>query len=170
MMRKALATLAAVLLIGTAAADTYKCTVPTDQVLNVRVQPSKKAATDGRRLFRGDTVDGTILAGGKWISYKDDGVTVYASSQYMELVLDVDCYVVGDGRLRWRKSPGGKVGGYYKPGDAVTCYGIAHDKDGGRWAKIGTSKYDKNPRYVSLDYLQDDNGDCLADLYVEVSK
>lgn len=165
-MKKFLALLLCLIVCSAGQAETYKCTVPQGETANVRLSPSKKARTEGKRIFSGDKIEGRYTDDKLWIQFVDsEGDTVYVMSKYMELVAELECTVIGNGRLRWRKSPNGKVGGYYSPGDTVTVYGIVTDAGGTLWGRIAPSKWAIGGRYVSLQYLADQGGNVLSDIY-----
>lgn len=154
-----------ILLTGTAAGETFRCTVSDGETVNVRSSPSTKASTGGRRLFSGDTVEGNLLDDNKWIVFKDaDGEIGYVMSKYMEIAYVAMCTVSANGRVRWRKTPGGKTGGYYQPDDTVYVQGIRLDSSGTYWART-TDGNSKQNRYVSLDYLVTQDGTLLSELY-----
>lgn len=151
--------------ISTAFADTYRCMVDSGESLNVRSAPSKKARTDGRRLFSGSKIEGTWTEDHKWVAFVQDGETVYAMSRYLELQCEEECTVIGGGRLRWRKTPGGKVSGYLQPGDDVVVYGIVADSSGNLWARVAESKWAIGGKYVSLAFLATADGRTLDERY-----
>lgn len=164
-MKKLVCVLAAILIAGSAAAETYRCTVDEGETVNVRYKPSSKSSTGGRRLYHGSTIDGDMTEDGKWICWTDDdGDPAYVMSKYMEIAYSARCTVAANGRVRWRKTPGGKTGGYYQPDDTVYVNGIRWDKDGTPWARTsdGTTTKDK---YVSLEYLVNGEGVLLSELY-----
>lgn len=147
-------------------AETFRCTIAQGQTVNVRNRPSTKAATHGKRLYAGSEISGNIYDDGKWIQYKDDeGEDCYVSSKYAEMVVTEKVTVIGNGRLKWRKTPGGKAGGYYHPGDTLIVWGIAFDKDGGMWARTAESRWALGGRYISLDYLETEDGKTLSEIY-----
>lgn len=153
-----------VLVCRIALAETYRCIVESGQTVNVRTKPSTKASTGGRRLYSGSTIEGDLTENRQWIYFTDEnGEPAYVMSKYMEIPYVAMCTVSANGRVRWRKTPGGKTGGYYQPDDTVYVNGIRLDSKGVWWADTADDSGHKH-RFVSLDYLVHD-GTLLSDVY-----
>lgn len=147
-------------------AETFRCTVSQGETVNVRSAPSTKASTGGKRLYSGNTVNGTFTQGGTWIEYLDDNHEYcYVMAKYMEIDYTGRCTISANGRVRWRKTPGGKTGGWYQPDDEVFVWGIAVDSKGNLWGRIAEGKWALGGHYVSLDYIADNDGKLLSELY-----
>ena len=147
-----------------ALAETYRCIVESGQTVNVRAKPSTKASTGGRRLYSGSTIDGDLTEDRQWIHFLDDeGNDAYVMSKYMEIPYVAMCTVSANGRVRWRKTPGGKTGGFFQPDDTVYVNGLRLDSKGVWWADTADDSGHKH-RFVSLDYLVHD-GTLLSDVY-----
>lgn len=136
-----------------AKAETWVPAVSSEGTVNVRLEPSRTGKLDDTRLSVFDRIEGDLMDDGKWIVFRnEDGEKRYVMAKYMEMQLTEAYTVSGNGRVKWRKSPGGKRGGWYQPGDTVTVLGIRMDGQGNAWARIGENKY------ISCDYLRDKNG------------
>ena len=137
-----------VLLWGQAAlADTFTCIVPEGQYVNVRKQPSAKAATWGV-MRTGETIeaDPSDIRNG-FFSFTFMGNEAYVSVRYFEIPESRNYTVTANGRVRVRKSPGGDACGFVQPGDTVRVRGWRRAADGSLWARC------PGPKYISAAYL-----------------
>lgn len=130
--------------LETAAAETMTCMVERGHYVNVRTGPTESASSNGRKIHGGDEIEVISVSDG-WITIDWRGVNAYVSAIYFEAPVDADYEVSANGRVRWRKAPGGAVGGYYQPGEIVHVDGYRYG-DGATWARIGD-------RYVDMAYL-----------------
>lgn len=129
-----------------AAAETMTCTVGKGHYVNVRTAPTTSAAANGRKVHGGDEIEVISVTDNGWIAIDWNGVTAYVQARYFEARSGIDYTVEANGRVRWRKTPAGEVGGYYRPGEVVTVDAYTYGADGGMWGRIGN-------RYVSMDFL-----------------
>ena len=114
------------------AGKTLYVTVAPGSTLNARLAP-----VDGEiaaRYDRGDTVDVLSTADG-WAAIDHAGDTLYCSLMYLSDIPPMEepelRRVVGNGRVRVRKSPDGEAVGWVHPGDRVQVSGWV---DG--WARV----------------------------------
>lgn len=83
--------------------------LPDSQLLNVRKQAKKTASAWGTQ--RGGTQLYVTELNGAWATVDYDGETGYVLVSYLEIIADVDCVVVSDGRVRIREKPGRQARG-----------------------------------------------------------
>ena len=94
-----------------ASGETLTCIVREGQYVNVRNQPSSRAAAWGV-LHTDDVIEtdpDEIKNGFFKTTYKDR--TAYVSVKYFEIAVGEDFVVEANGRVRMRKSPGGSADG-----------------------------------------------------------
>ena len=138
----------ALLLPACALAETFTCTVAEGQYVNVRKQPSTRAASWGV-LHAGDTIEadpGDIRSGFYKTTFM--GREAYVSIHYFEIADGRDYTVSANGRVRIRQSPGGKAQGFISPGAAVRVRAWRYAEDGSLWARC------PGPKYIAAEYLQ----------------
>ena len=130
-----------------AAGETLSCIVREGQYVNVRNQPSSSAAAWGV-LHTGDLIDtnpSDIKNGFFKTTYQ--GHTAYVSVKYFEIAVQQDFVIEANGRVRMRKSPGGKSSGFIQPGARVHVIAWQYGADGGKWGRCAGGSY------ISADYL-----------------
>ena len=130
-----------------ASGETLTCIVREGQYVNVRNQPSSRAAAWGV-LHTDDVIEtdpDEIKNGFFKTTYKDR--TAYVSVKYFEIAVGEDFVVEANGRVRMRKSPGGSADGFIKPGTRVHVIAWQYGADGSRWARCAGGSY------ISADYL-----------------
>lgn len=135
------------LLAGAACADTFTCIVPDGQYVNVRKQPSSKAATWGV-MRTGETIEADpseIRSGFFKTTFMEH--EAYVSVKYFEIEDAGDYTVAANGRVRVRKSPGGDACGFIQPGETVRVRAWRRAADGSLWARC------PGPKYISAAYL-----------------
>ena len=145
--RLAAALLLMLAVTGAACADTFTCIVPEGQYVNVRKQPSGKAATWGV-MRTGETIEADpseIRNGFFKFTFMDR--EAYVSVRYFEIEESRDYTVSANGRVRVRKSPGGEACGFVQPGDTVRVRAWQRASDGSLWARC------PGPKYISAAYL-----------------
>ena len=145
--RLAAALLRMLAVTGAACADTFTCIVPEGQYVNVRKQPSGKAATWGV-MRTGETIEADpseIRNGFFKFTFMDR--EAYVSVRYFEIEESRDYTVSANGRVRVRKSPGGEACGFVQPGDTVRVRAWQRASDGSLWARC------PGPKYISAAYL-----------------
>ena len=132
---------------GAACADTFTCIVPDGQYVNVRKQPSGKAATWGV-MRTGETIeaDPSEIRNG-FLRFTFLGHEAYASVRYFEIEESRDYTVSANGRVRVRKTPVGDASGFIKPGETVRVRAWRRAADGSLWARC------PGPKYISAAYL-----------------
>ena len=124
-----------------AAAEKLVCIVREGQYVNVRNQPSARAAAWGS-LHTGDTIDTNPLEirnGFFKTTYKEH--EAYVSVDYFEIAEGTDYTVSANGRVRMRKSPAGSASGFIQPGTRVHVIAWRYAKDGTRWARCTGGSY-----------------------------
>ena len=134
-------------LSAAASGETLTCIVPDGQYVNVRNQPSSRAAAWGV-LHTGDIIEtnpAEIRNGFFKTTYKDH--TAYVSVKYFEIAVGEDFVIQANGRVRMRKSPGGNANGFIKPGTRVHVIAWQYGSDGAKWARCAGGSY------ISADYL-----------------
>lgn len=139
--------LSLILLSAAACADTFTCIVPDGQYVNVRKQPSSKAATWGV-MRAGETIEADpaeIRSGFFKTTFMEH--EAYVSVRYFEIEENRDYTVSANGRVRVRKSPGGDACGFVQPGETVRVRAWQRAADGSLWARC------PGPKYVSAAYL-----------------
>ena len=114
--------------------------------LNARFAPGGEVIA---QLADGEAVDVQSISGG-WAAIIHGGDTLYVSADYLT---DADkptgdYKVTANGRVRVRKTPGGKVIGYRHNGDRVTVMRWATADDGTSWGCTADG-------YISADCLED---------------
>ena len=135
------------LITGSALADTFTCIVPDGQYVNVRKQPSSKAATWGV-MRTGETIEADpaeIRSGFFKFTFMEH--EAYVSVRYFEIEENRDYTVQANGRVRVRKTPGGDASGFIKPGETVRVRAWRRAADGSLWARC------PGPKYISAAYL-----------------
>lgn len=136
---------------GAALADTFTCIVPEGQYVNVRKQPSAKAASWGI-MHTGETIEADpaqIRSGFFKFTFMDH--EAYVSVRYFEIEEDRNYTVTANGRVRLRKTPGGEAAGFIKPGETVRVRAWRRAEDGSLWARC------PGPKYISAAYLVPEN-------------
>ena len=132
---------------SSASGETLTCIVREGQYVNVRNQPSSRAAAWG--VLHTDDIIETLPAeiqnGFFKTTYKDR--TAYVSVRYFEIAVGEDFVVEANGRVRMRKSPGGSADGFIKPGTRVHVIAWRYDTQGNKWARCAGGSY------ISADYL-----------------
>ena len=130
------------LFLSTAASgETLTCIVPDGQYVNVRNQPSSRAAAWGV-LHTGDIIEtnpAEIRNGFFKTTYKDH--TAYVCVKYFEIAVGEDFVIQANGRVRMRKSPGGSANGFIKPGTRVHVIAWQYGTDGAKWARCAGGSY-----------------------------
>ena len=132
---------------GAACADTFTSIVPDGQYVNVRKQPSGKAATWGV-MRTGETIEADpaeIRSGFFRFTFMEH--EAYVSVRYFEIEENRDYTVQANGRVRVRKTPGGDASGFIKPGETVRVRAWRRAADGSLWARC------PGPKYISAAYL-----------------
>jgi len=132
---------------GAACADTFTCIVPDGQYVNVRKQPSSKAAAWGV-MRTGETIEADpaeIRSGFFKFTFMDH--EAYVSVRYFEIEENRDYTVSANGRVRVRKTPGGDACGFIQPGETVRVRAWRRAADGSLWARC------PGPKYISAAYL-----------------
>lgn len=146
-MRLALILMLLLLAAAAACADTFTCIVPEGQYVNVRKQPSSKAATWGV-MRAGETIQAEpadVRSGFFRITFM--GHEAYVSVRYFEKAENRNYEVSANGRVRIRKSPGGDACGFLQPGDTVHVRAWRCAADGSLWARC------PGPKYISASYI-----------------
>ncbi len=133
-------------LLSAAKAETMVCTLDARHYVNVRTSPSTDAATYGRTVHGGDEIEILSVGEDGWLTIDYNGVNAYVQAKFFESAVNANYTVEANGRVRWRSSPGGKVGGYYQPGEVVTVDATCYGSKGVKWARIGE-------RYVDMAFL-----------------
>ena len=129
------------LLASGAAAEQLTCIVRQGQYVNVRNQPSARAAAWGI-LHAGDTINtnpSDIRNGFFKTSYQEHDA--YVSVDYFETTDGTDYIVAANGRVRMRKSPAGSASGFIQPGTRVHVVAWRYAGDGSRWARCTGGSY-----------------------------
>ena len=128
-------------LSAAASGETLTCIVREGQYVNVRNQPSSRAAAWGV-LHTGDIIEtnpAEIRNGFFKTTYKDH--TAYVSVKYFEIAVGEDFVIQANGRVRMRKSPGGSANGFIKPGTRVHVIAWQYGSDGAKWARCAGGSY-----------------------------
>ena len=145
---RALCVLALALSLTPAAlAQTLTCTVKEGQYVNVRKQPSSKAATWGV-MRTGETIEAEpseIRSGFFKTVFMEH--EAYVSVSYFEVPVNADYTVAANGRVRVRKAPGGEASGFIQPGETVRVRAWRYAADGSLWARC------PGPKYIAAEYL-----------------
>ena len=131
----------------TACAQTFTCCVADGQYLNVRKQPSSTAATWGV-MRAGETIEAEpaeIRNGFFKTTFMEH--EAYVSVNYFEIAVNADYTVSANGRVRVRKTPGGKTSGFIQPGETVRVRAWRYAADGSLWARC------PGPKYIAAEYL-----------------
>ena len=134
-------------LSAAASGETLTCIVREGQYVNVRNQPSSRAAAWGV-LHTGDIIEtnpAEIRNGFFKNTYKDH--TAYVCVKYFEIAVGEDFVIQANGRVRMRKSPGGSANGFIKPGTRVHVIAWQYGSDGAKWARCAGGSY------ISASYL-----------------
>ena len=129
------------LLASGAAAESLTCIVREGQYVNVRSQPSSRAAARGI-LHTGEIIEtnpSEIRNGFFKTLYKDR--EAYVSVKYFEIADGMDYTVTANGRVRMRKTPAGSTSGFIQPGKRVHVIAWRYAGDGTRWARCTGGSY-----------------------------
>ena len=129
------------LLASGAAAEQLTCIVREGQYVNVRSQPSSRAAARGI-LHAGDLIDtipSEIRNGFFKTSYQNHDA--YVSVDYFEIADGTDYTVTANGRVRMRKKPAGGASGFIQPGTRVHVIAWRYAGDGTKWARCTGGSY-----------------------------
>ena len=129
------------LLVSGAAAEQLTCIVREGQYVNVRSQPSSRAAARGI-LHAGDLIDtipSEIRNGFFKTSYQNH--EAYVSVDYFEIADGTDYTVTANGRVRMRKKPAGSASGFIQPGTRVHVIAWRYAGDGTKWARCMGGSY-----------------------------
>ena len=132
---------------GAALADTFTCIVPDGQYVNVRKQPSAKAASWGV-MHAVETIEADpsdIRSGFFKFTFMEH--EAYVSVRYFEIPESRNYTVTANGRVRTRKTPGGEATGFIKPGETVRVRAWQRAEDGSLWARC------PGPKYIAAAYL-----------------
>ena len=130
-----------------ASAEQLVCIVREGQYVNVRNQPSSRAATWGV-LHTDDVIDANpaeIQNGFFKTIYKNRDA--YVSVRFFEIAVGADYTVTANGRVRMRKTPGGSADGFIQPGKQVHVIAWRYAGDGSKWARCAGGSY------ISADFL-----------------
>ena len=130
-----------------ALADTFTCIVPDGQYVNVRKQPSARAASWGI-MHAGETIEADpsdIRSGFFKFTFMEH--EAYVSVRYFEIPESRDYTVTANGRVRLRKTPGGEAAGFVRPGETVRVRAWRRAEDGSLWARC------PGPKYIAAAYL-----------------
>ncbi len=120
--------------VAAAKADTMRVST-SGGALNARFAPGGEVVAT---LADGESVDVQSISDG-WAAINHGGDTLYVSTDYLsaESRPTGDYKVTANGRVRVRKTPGGKVAGYKHDGDCVTVTRWATADDGTSWGCTG---------------------------------
>ena len=135
------------LMASAASAETLTCIVREGQYVNVRNQPSSRAAAWGV-LHTDDIIEtdpAEIKNGFFKILYKNHAA--FVSVKYFEIAVGEDFVIEANGRVRMRKSPGGSADGFIQPGTRVHVIAWRYGADGTKWARCAGGSY------ISSEYL-----------------